>query len=283
MWSKYDNKFITEVPIPCGKCAACLQRKISEWSFRLETERLEAACTYFVTLTYDNQNVPLNKYGKMTLNKKDFQLYMKQIRHSRNRTPDEEYGIFEKHYYHQDIKKFPLKYYCVGEYGTKKFRPHMHVIMYNVSKHDIERLWTYGSIDIQVPRSSAAMSYTIKYLSKRIYKTTPGNVSPEFSLMSKGIGLSFATKMSSWYKKNLDTLYTVNESGIKSPISKYLRNAMLSESERDEQIPIIKKSVQDTEDKERKKLGDKYENRQHHKKAAFHKRFKSQAKPRKDT
>src|SRR6187549_329715 len=112
--------------------------------------------------------------------------------------------------------------------------------MYNTSKKAIIDNWEYGEVDIQIPRSSQAIGYVIKYLSKRIYKITPKNVKPEFSIMSKGIGLGYVEKMKVWHKKNLDVLYTSNERQTKIPMSRFYREKLFTEQERNDQIPIIK-------------------------------------------
>jgi len=249
IWSAIDRNFIMTVPVPCGKCVCCIQRKISEWAFRLENERLNSANCYFVTLTYDNAHVPINKYGKLSLKKEDVQFFFKYLRHAQNR--DEDYGILEKHYYGNDLKKTKISYYLVGEYGTLKSRPHYHAIIFNVSKKAIMDCWKHGSVDIQIPNSSSAFTYLMKYLMKRLLNAPRKDRTPEFSLMSKGLGDKFILKMKDWYKENLDILYTANETGMISPLSKYYRKKMLNDEEQKKQIAIVKKSMEDQEKKER--------------------------------
>ena len=41
--------------VPCGKCAACMQRKRSEWSVRLQNELQYASSAAFITLTYSDE------------------------------------------------------------------------------------------------------------------------------------------------------------------------------------------------------------------------------------
>lgn len=120
IWSKYDNKFVEHVILPCGKCAACINRKIMEWTFRLDNERINSACTYFVTLTYNNYHVPINKYGKLTLDKTHVQLFLKKLRYDHDNDP--EYGIYEDHYFKTNLRNEKIKYYAAGEYGTLRQR-----------------------------------------------------------------------------------------------------------------------------------------------------------------
>lgn len=282
IWSKYDNKFVETVILPCGKCAACINRKIMEWTFRLDNERINSAVTYFVTLTYNNYHVPINKYGKMELKKEHVQQFLKKLRYDHDNDP--EYGIFEDHYFKCDLKNEQIRYYAVGEYGTEKKRPHYHLVMYNTGKKSIIDNWEYGEVDIQIPKSSQAIGYVIKYLHKRIYKITPKNVKPEFSLMSKGIGLSYVEKMKSWHKKNLDILYTSNETMTKIPMSRFYREKLFTEQERNDQIPIIKNNIETNEKDRIKELGGEanYNKKIEGERRQFLKKQKSKSRPRKD-
>jgi len=115
IFSIYENEWVNEVVLPCGKCAACINRKIQEWTFRLDNERINSKVTYFVTLTYDTENVPINKYGRMELRKSDVQKFLKKLRYDHDNDP--EYGLFEEHYFRTDLKREKIKYYAVGEYG----------------------------------------------------------------------------------------------------------------------------------------------------------------------
>jgi len=281
IWSVYENEWINEVILPCGKCAACINRKIQEWTFRLDNERINSKVTYFVTLTYNNYHVPINRYGKMELKKEHVQQFLKKLRYDKDNDP--EYGIFEDHYFKCNLRYENIRYYAVGEYGTERKRPHYHLVMYNCSKKAIIDNWEYGEVDIQIPRSSQAIGYVIKYLHKRIYNITPKNVKPEFSLMSKGIGLGYVEKMKQWHKKNLDILYTSNERATKIPMSRFYREKLFTEKERSDQIPIIKNNLETNERNEIKKYGEAgARHKQDQAERVFLKRQKSKVRRRAD-
>lgn len=55
-YNKYTNEWIIT---NCGKCKACLLHKASTMSLRCQLESLSKKYCMFVTLTYDNDNVPL--------------------------------------------------------------------------------------------------------------------------------------------------------------------------------------------------------------------------------
>lgn len=156
--------------------------------------------------------------------------------------------------------------------------------MYNTAKTSIQENWEHGEVDIQIPRSSQAIGYVIKYLHKRIYNITPKNVTPEFSIMSKGIGLGYIEKMKEWHKKNLDILYTSNERNTKIPMSRFYREKLFTETERKKQIPIIKNNIEENEREELKQCGseERYNAKKWGEKSVFLKRQKSKARPRKD-
>lgn len=93
---KYHSKefvpwdMIPGVLVPCGKCIVCRQNRSAEWSARLvhESQYWEKKC--FITLTYNNDNVPIvidekNSQGILTLNKTDYQKFIKRL--------GEEYGM----------------------------------------------------------------------------------------------------------------------------------------------------------------------------------------------
>lgn len=163
------------IPVPCGKCPACLSRRVSAWSFRLMQEDKRAKSAYFVTLTYDTKFVPLTRSGYMTLNKPDVQKFFKRLRKSLEG---------------QDIA---IKYYLCGEYGGRTNRPHYHAIIFNSpSQSVIEQAWQLGAIHYGEV-SEASVGYTLKYMSKpkKIPMHRNDDRLMEFSLMSKGLGLSY--------------------------------------------------------------------------------------------
>ncbi|AXH73750.1 MAG: replication initiator protein [Microviridae sp.] len=100
------------VPIRCGKCPPCKLERVNSWVFRLMEEEKRHDCAHFITLTYDTSTVPITENGFMTLRKKDTQDFWKRLRKA-----------------HPDLN---VKYYLVGEYGTKNNRPHYHAIVFGV-------------------------------------------------------------------------------------------------------------------------------------------------------
>ena len=202
---KFVKKYITFNPkygyvdkafkIPCGKCAECRAKKRSDWSNRI---LMEASChdkNSFITLTYAPAFLPKNEIGKPTLVKRHIQLFLKRLRKELSKK-----GVF-------------IRYYCVGEYGTKKGRPHYHLVIFGydfpnkkVFKPNgrfidyvddlLAKTWTCGYHTVNVWNDSFA-NYISGYVTKKLkddvsdYKFR--NIEPPFHLMSRrrGLGYSF--------------------------------------------------------------------------------------------
>lgn len=201
----FTKKDEPNIPFPCGRCINCKKKRVSTWSFRLQQEAKRSTSAWFITLTYNTDTVPISPKGRMTLDKTDYQLFMKRLR---------------------KLHKGKLKYYTCGEYGTQKYRPHYHAILFNAElKHLIGesiagtalqnkdtmltgktqfKCKTWGKGEITIGRVSAAsIGYVLEYISKkeRIPQYDGDDRIPEFSLMSKGMGANYfaeSQKIISW-------------------------------------------------------------------------------------
>ena len=119
--------------VPCGACPRCISRRISGWSFRLMQEDKYSESSYFITLTYDSEHVPITDNGFLSLKISDVQDFFKAIR----KLHDKQYHIvsdFRKTGPNCNAKpeRPSIKYYTAGEYGTKGRRPHYHSIVFNL-------------------------------------------------------------------------------------------------------------------------------------------------------
>lgn len=230
--------------LPCGKCYNCKLRRVSGWSFRLLKEAERSSSAFFLTLTYDNDHVPLSDYAFMTLVKADLQLFFKRLRKSITcRFRIESDGTC------YDSR---LKYYACGEYGGKTMRPHYHIILFNcpletligfkyadAANHGIILLdgtrefscdsWDKGHITIGRV-SEASVGYTLKYVCK------PGKVplharddrQPEFSLMSKKLGSNYLSeKMVRWHHSDMSQRYYLPlMDGKKAALPRYYKDKL---------------------------------------------------------
>lgn len=256
------DKWITEISIPCGKCAKCIERRKMEWAFRMEKEMEMSKTCYFVTLTYSPETIPYNKWGQKTLiptRKKDLDIrkevegkkritkkwkaqqidrslqgFFKRLRTYQERGKK----TIESIYHGLDNKKDKIKYYAAGEYGEDKGRPHYHAIIFNTSERAIRKAWDLGNVHI-VKANKYTIAYVMKYLDKQLGKTPEWKRVPEFNEMSEGIGSSYIKKNKQWHRQNLDVLYVTNHNGIKIPMPKYYRLKIFNEEERIKQIELV--------------------------------------------
>ena len=184
----------TEVKLPCGRCIGCRLERSRQWAIRCvhEASLYERNC--FITLTFAPEHLP--KSG--SLNKRDFQLFMKRLR-----------------------KRFGsgVRYFHCGEYGEKMGRPHYHACLFNFDFDDrehwstrdgirlftskaLQELWPFGFSTIgDVTFESAA--YVARYVTKKITGPSAedhyGGKLPEYITMSRrpGIGRPWMDKFSS--------------------------------------------------------------------------------------
>ncbi len=180
------------VNIPCGQCIGCRLEKSKQWAIRCVHEASLHDNNSFITLTYNEANLPEDR----SLEVRVFQLFMKRLR-----------------------KRFGpnIRFYACGEYGDKNGRPHYHACLFNHDFQDkkiwrpgkdaslnlyrsaaLEELWTYGFSSIgEVTFQSAA--YVARYIMKKLTGpkggerytfTNDAGVSfpllPEFTVMSRG-------------------------------------------------------------------------------------------------
>lgn len=163
--------------VPCGMCLQCRIRKQSAISFLAERELISDVYTKglgasFVTLTYDDQNVPfcsvsdVKRYSDissaqnpsqnlyMSLYKPDLQKFFKRVRRSMD--------------YHNISA--PFRYLASGEYGDSTARPHYHIIFLGLSdvlaQSVCHKNWDFGFIDVG-PLGAGGIRYCTKYITKK--------------------------------------------------------------------------------------------------------------------
>lgn len=93
------------VEIPCGQCIGCRLERSRQWAMRLMHEAQFHNQSCFITLTYDDKNIPENG----TLVKSHFQLFLKRLRKRLGGN---------------------IRYFHCGEYGETSGRPHYHACLY---------------------------------------------------------------------------------------------------------------------------------------------------------
>lgn len=197
--------------ISCGHCINCRLAHSRQWADRLMLENEYHEQSWFVTLTYNDFWVPESKYvdentGEVfpaySLWKRDVQLFLKRLRKSLD---------------------YSIRFYCAGEYGSKTFRPHYHLIIFGLrldeddlynprcghsgftlyQSHSLERAWSKVLFDRVWPLGHVAVApvtwqtcaYVSRYVTKKLYGDFAQyyeyfNIEPPFSTMSRKPGLA---------------------------------------------------------------------------------------------
>lgn len=239
---KFTNDYI---PVPCSKCPPCKKRRTSGWSFRLVQEGKRSLSALFVTLTYNTDFVPITEKGYMNLDKTDVQKFMKRLRKLSNQK---------------------LKYYVCGEYGTKRMRPHYHMILFNADREKVEKAWSLenkplGSIYIG-DVNEASIGYTLKYMTKKgkIPIHHNDDRQKEFSLMSKGLGSNYLSQqMINWHKSDIEKRMHCNIEGNKKiAMPRYYKDKIYSDFDKVRISNYIKQISEKEEKSLIEELGEDY-------------------------
>lgn len=220
--------------IPCGKCIGCMQTRARDWAIRCKHEAMYHSESAFITLTYNNENLP--KDGSVDVS--EFQRFMKRLR-------------FET--------KKKIRFFHCGEYGKRLQRPHYHALIFGhnfpdrtlwkekpnrlyVSK-ELERLWPYGFSTIgQV--TDATAQYVARYTLKKVFgeqaKNHYGEKHPEYITMSRRPGIG-----KKWYDQFKNDIYEASKGwyrwpggALTMPPKYYDRLMAIEEPEKIEQIKL---------------------------------------------
>lgn len=152
-----DQTYLAQ-QVPCGTCILCRQEQARQQAIRIAHEAQQHEANCFVTLTYDDNNLP--KYGSLQYS--DLQKFWKRAR--------KEFGT--------------LRYYAVGEYGDKSMRAHYHACIFG---HDftegriittesphrlwinplLTRCWGLGNVSVGALNFATAR-YTAQYVTKKL-------------------------------------------------------------------------------------------------------------------
>lgn len=204
----FQNPFPSKIhfepmQISCNRCIGCRLDTSKQWAIRCAHEAQLHPQNCFLTLTYDDANLPQGN----SLHKPHFQNFMKRLRIK------------------YDTKI--IRYYMCGEYGDNFNRPHYHAILFNHNFADktlqrktatgnllwqskeLDDLWSHGHCTIGECSFQSA-GYIARYVTKKItghtadqhyqwISPTSGEIHqriPEYTDMSRRPGIA-----SEWIKQ----------------------------------------------------------------------------------
>lgn len=202
-----EPRFITniytgeEVFVECGKCESCLMKKSLARTTRCKLESSVHRYTFFSTLTYDNEHLPLarlvNNNDKLNvytfveedgnvLGKLSFRKHIDKINLiNKCNTPHDMLPYLRKRdvqLFLKRLRKYIFKrtnekirvFYC-GEYGPVHFRPHFHLLLWFDKEETLSNIreavsacWSFGRVDAQLS-SGKSSSYVASYLNSTMY------------------------------------------------------------------------------------------------------------------
>lgn len=192
-----------QVVCRCGKCSACLDTRAALWVQKLDNEMQCHRYTLFVTLQYNEQNVPQvvrlrnedlpfkccpHDYSYIDCETSEiFGFYDKSV--SRHNKADCNYvkntkvlltlskrdcQLFIKRlrYFINQIAKYEhLRYFITGEYGGRTYRPHYHLLLFFDSEKVAENInellcksWKLGNIYDPHFVNGSASEYVASYV-----------------------------------------------------------------------------------------------------------------------
>lgn len=128
----------------------------------------------FVTLTYDDAHLPMTG----GLSPIDFELWLKRLR--------------------KELDPRKVRYFGVGEYGSRFKRPHYHSIMFGLNpvrdREVVSDTWRLGRVQCGTV-TDHSINYVAKYVTEKLYgdealREYRGRF-PPFARMSQGLGRDF--------------------------------------------------------------------------------------------
>lgn len=155
--------------VPCGKCEICKVEKSKEWMTKGYCEGKMWKNSTFLTFTYDNYNLPMDR----KIRRSDIQKFWKDLRYHlyKNTKKAKKVDLTEEKENLEEIysnpledtfgnnsrrkNRKPIRYINCGEYGPKTKRPHYHAVIWNFKPTDLRRFsrdrrgyWLYTSTKI---------------------------------------------------------------------------------------------------------------------------------------
>ncbi|WNK12732.1 MAG: replication initiator protein [Microvirus sp.] len=187
--------------LPCGQCTGCRLERSRQWAIRCMHEASLHEQNSFLTLTYDDQNLPRNN----SLHLGDYQLFIKRLR--------------------KFLEPKKVRYYHCGEYGEQNERPHYHALLFGHDFDDKKKfskkgenyvytsdtlsgLWEKGFAVVgSVTFESAA--YVARYIMKKVTgemaENHYGQRIPEYTTMSRRPGIG-----TGWFKSFQSDVYPLD-------------------------------------------------------------------------
>ena len=141
-WQRlFDGKSPMALQVPCGKCIGCRLEYSRDWALRcmLEASRYSPELCWFLTLTYDNEHVPLRytQHVNVDVGSGEF-LGLDSMNVALTLQPSDLHSFFNSLRKHEErLGRTGVRFFAAGEYGDLSRRPHYHAIVFNLRLDDL--------------------------------------------------------------------------------------------------------------------------------------------------
>lgn len=189
-----------EIRLPCGQCIGCRLERARQWAVRCVHEASLHEKNCFLTLTYNQENLPEGQ----SLCLDHFQKFMKRLRRK--------YGS-------------GIRFFHCGEYGDELGRPHYHALLFNFDFDDkkywsekngnkvytsesLSTLWPYGFGvigDVTFESAGYVARYALKKVTGASAPSYYGDKKPPYVTMSRRPGIGYE-----WFNKYRGDVYPLD-------------------------------------------------------------------------
>lgn len=216
-----DGCYHDFIRIPCGKCIGCRMDYSRSWADRLTYHSFgKEDSSWFITLTYDDDHIVdldhSENYDLYALRYDDMTDFIKKLRNK--------------------FRGFDIDYFYSGEYGDDSFRPHFHMIIYNLPLEDLQfwkcndngdpiyisdtisEAWKKGFCTIS-PFNWRSAAYTARYVEKKLdgrklCEYTAVGLTPEKARCSRRPGIAH-----DFYLKNYEKIWQNNGMNVSRDVN----------------------------------------------------------------
>ena len=160
-------KIWVEQTVPCGGCLGCRADQARDWAIRIIHETRVHKSSWFLTLTYSDERIPLHG----TLNPPDLRAFFKAVR--------------------REYPPRTISYFACGEYGETTQRPHYHAVLFGADfldkylhrDHPTKPVWRAPSLESYWPHGHSEFSTvtpgSASYVAGYVRKKVSAKVNPD--------------------------------------------------------------------------------------------------------